>query len=262
MNREGDQRTVQSVAAAADIIKQVRELEGATVSELADRVDRSQASVHTHLTTLQQAGFVVQHGHTYDIGPQLLTLGEYVRNQSELYQAAKEQVGKLASETAECAHLTIEHDGQLVILYERFGAEAVGTEYHDMKRQEPHDALHCTAVGKCILAELPAQAAEAIVENRGLPRYAEQTITDRETLFDELAECRERGYAFADEELMAGIRAVGAPIAGPDGGVEGAIAVTGPASRLRGERFREDLPRTVMNAANICEVNLRTAKIQ
>lgn len=262
MSNQGRARTVQSVATAIEIIKHVRELEGATITELADRVDLSQASVHAHLTTLKESGFIVQNGHTYDVGPELIPLGEYVRNHSDLYQASKEQVEKLATETAECAHLAIEHHGQMVIVYERFGSEAVGTEYHDIKRQEPYDALHCTGVGKCILGELPPGEVEEILEARGLPEYTEQTITDRETLMDELAEYREHGYAFADEELIHGIRAVAAPILGPDGGVEGAIAVTGPATRLRGERFREDLPRTVMNAANICEVNLQTATIR
>ena len=260
-NREGS-RTVKSVAVTVEIIKHIRELQGATVSELAKQVDLSPASVHSHLATLKQAGFVVQRGHTYDLGPQLLTLGEYVRNHSNLYQASKEQVDRLASDTGECAHLTIEHDGQLVILYEGFGSNAVGIEYHDWKRQEPLDHLHCTATGKAILSKLPDEEVLGILESRGMPKHTGKTITDRETLFDELADFREWGYALADGELMLGIRAVGVAIEGPDGDVEGAIAVTGPASRLQGERFRDELPEQVLNAANICEVNLQTAIIK
>ena len=262
MNRSNESRTVKSVAVTTEIIKRVRTLQGATVSELAEQVDLSPASVHSHLATLKRAGFVVQRGHTYDLGPQLLTLGEYVRNHSDLYQASREQVDRLARETGECAHLTIEHDGQLFILYEEFGPDAVGIEYHDWKRQEPLDHLHCTATGKAILSRLPAEEVEAILDYRGMPSHTAETITDREALFDQLADFRERGHAYADGELMSGIRAVGAAIEGSDGEVEGAIAVTGPSSRLRGERFRELLPRRVLNAANVCEVNLQTATIK
>lgn len=261
MGQRDRPRTVQSVATAIEIIDALREQDGATISELTGRVDLSQASVHAHLTTLKEAGFVFQDGDTYDLGYELLPLGEYVRNRSELYQASREQVEELASETAECAHLIVEHDGQMLILYERFGSEAVGTQYHDFKRQEPLAALHCTAAGKCILGEMSIEEVETIVDRRGLPQYTPETITDMDSFLAELQEYRERGYAFADEELMQGIRAVGAAITGPDDEVEGAIAVTGPSTRLRGERFREDLPQMVMNAANICEVDLQSPTI-
>jgi len=234
---------VKSVDATVEIINQVRELEGATVTELAECVDLSQASVHAHLKTLEGAGFIVQDGHRYDIGPELFTLGEYVRNHSELYQASKDEVEKLTEETEESAHLSIEHGGQLVFFYERYGAEAVGTDYHDNKREKPHTALHCTAVGKAILGELPREKLESILEDRGLPEYTPKTITDRETLQEELEEYRRRGYGTADEEMMHGIRAVGAAIQGSHGEVAGATAVAGPTTRLRDDASRASFPR-------------------
>jgi len=262
MSDDTNSRTIQSVAATTDIIEHIRERKGGTVSELADAVDLSPASVHSHLATLKQAGFIVQRGAEYDLGPQLLTLGEYVRNHSELYQAAKQQVERLATESGESTHLIIEHDGKIFTLYERFGSNAVGVEYHDRKREEPLNHTHCTAAGKSILSGLPDERVESILEEWGMPRNTENTITDSEALLDELAEVRELGHAFADEEQMQGIRAVGAPIFGPDGDVEGAIAVSGPASRLQGGRFREELPDKVTRAANICEVNLQTANVE
>lgn len=258
MTNDTGPRTIQSVTAATDIIKHIRELQGATVSELTERVSLSQPSVHTHLATLKQAGFVVQDGHTYDVGPQLLTLGEYVRNRSELYQASKDQIERLARETGECAHLGIEHNGQMFYPYEAYGSEAVGTEYHEKKREEPLNHIHCTGTGKCILAALSDAEVNTILDKRGMTKYTQHTITDRDTLFDELDDVRDRGHAFADQEFIHGIRAVGKAIVGPDGAVAGAIAVTGPVSRLQGERFHEELPQQVINTANVCEVNLQT----
>jgi len=261
MNKEGESRTVKSVAAALEIIQHLREMEGATLSELAEQVDLSQASVHAHLTTLKQAGFVVQKGHNYDVGPQFRTLGEYFLNHSDLYQASKDQVQKLAEETEECTHLGLAQNGQLYLIYEYFGSNAVGVEYHDKKRQQPLNQLHSTGVGKCILAAMPESEVAEILDERGMPQSTQYTITDRDALFEELAEVRERGYAFADQELIPGIRAVAAPIEGPDG-IEGAIAVTGPTGKFQGDRFREELPQMVTNAANICEVNLQTVRIK
>ncbi|AUV84163.1 transcriptional regulator (plasmid) [Salinigranum rubrum] len=258
MTNNTNPRTIKSVAQTTNIIKLIRELQGATVSELTERVPLSQPSVHTHLATLKLAGFVVQDGHTYDLGPQMLTLGEYVRNRSDLYQASKDQVEKLARETGECAHLGIEHNGQMFYPYEHYGSEAVGAEYHEKKREGPLDHLHCTGTGKCILASMSDDEVHAILDERGMTQYTRNTIIDRDILFEELDEVRERGHAYGDQEFIHGIRAVGKSIVGPDGDVAGAIAVTGPVSRLQGERFEEELPQQVINAANVCEVNLQT----
>jgi DNA-binding IclR family transcriptional regulator len=214
--------------------------------------------VHTYLSTLQEYGFVVQTDEGYKLGPQLLTLGEYVRNHSELYQAAKDQIENLAEETGECAHLLIESNGQLYAIYERFGENAVGVGYHNRKRERPLTHLHCTAAGKAILAHLPEGRIEEIVARYGLPQNTPNTITDADNLFEAVEEIRERGYSFADEEQIENLRAVAAPITPPESGVVGALAVSGPLARLKGDLYREELPELVTQAANICELNLQS----
>jgi DNA-binding IclR family transcriptional regulator len=251
-------RTITSVTNAFDIIKHIRRHGGATVSKVAAEMDLTPSTVHTYLATLREANYVVKEGGAYRLGPQLLTLGEFVRHHDKLFRAAKEQVEELAEETGESVHLIIEHDGKLFGLYERFGENAVGIEYHNRKREQPLNHLHCTAAGKAILSELPDDEVEGIVEKSGMPRNTNQTITDRDRLLEELETLRERGYAQADEEQMEGLRAVGAPVVTPQSGVVGAIAVSGPTARLSGERFEEYIPEMVVQAANICEINLQT----
>jgi DNA-binding IclR family transcriptional regulator len=98
-----------------------------------------------------------------------------------------------------------------------------------------------------------------IVDEQGLVRQTENTLTDTDELFAELETIRERGYAVNDEEEIRGMRSVGVPIRGIDGDVCGAVSVTGPAARLTGERFESELPDLVMQTANLIEVNLETA---
>jgi DNA-binding IclR family transcriptional regulator len=245
-----------------ELIEELRHAKGGTVTELADQTDLSPGAVHTHLSTLKQAGYVVQHGTTYSLGPQFLACGESVRNDSELYQASKNEIDELAAESGECVHLIIEHGGKLFALYERFGPKAVGVELHNRKREEPLDHLHCTAAGKAILAHLPGDRAKDIIHRSKLPQNTSNTITDPTKLADELDDVRQRGYAFADEEQMQGIRAVGAPVLDAEGGVRGAIALSGPTSRLQDATFHEEFPEMVTQAANICEVNLQTATFE
>lgn len=255
---ETDARTVKSVETACDIIACLRERNGETVSGIADHLGKSAGAVHTHLATLKQYGYVVQEGTRYELGPEFLPMGEYVRHHSALYKAAKTQIEDLAASTGEAAHLIVEHHGRLYAMYERFGSKAVGIEYHNRKRENPLRHLHCTAAGKAILAHVPQEKFVTIIDRNGLPPMTEATITKIDELVDELAEIRERGVAFADQEQIDGLRAVGAPVHDPDETVVGAIAVSGPISRLKGERFSEAVPQQVLDAASVTELNMHT----
>lgn len=255
-------RTINSVTNACRLIEYLQHFERGSVTELSEETGLSPGTVHTYLSTLCEENFVMKEGSRYRLGPKLLTLGEYVRNHSDIYRAAKSQIEVLTEETGEGAHLIIEHDGQLFALYERFGQEAVGVEYHERKREQPLNHLHCTAAGKAILSGLSEKRVRNILDKRGMPEKTDHTITNVETLLDDLDEIRERGYAFTDEEQIIGIRAVGAPISLSDGQTVGAIAVSGPTSRLKDEKFRGAFPELVVRASNISEVNLHSIRDQ
>jgi DNA-binding IclR family transcriptional regulator len=116
--------------------------------------------------------------------------------------------------------------------------------------------LHCTALGKAILAYLPEERVREIIDTHGLPERTDATITDEEELFDELEGIRDRGYARDMEERVAGLLCVAAPIRNLDGDPLGAISVSGPTSRMKGERFDEEVPEELTSTANVIELNL------
>jgi len=254
-----ESRKIFSVRRTTEIIGLLQELQGATISEVAEETELSPGSIHSHLSTLREVNYVIQDGKEYKIGPQMLTFGEHIRNNSELYKSSKEEIEELATETGESAHLIIEHGGKMYALYERFGSNAVGTRFHDLKRETPLNHLHCTAAGKSILAYLPQTDAQTIIDKTGLPANTEHTITDAETLFQELSDVCERGYAIADEEQIEDIRAVGAPILDSEEEAVGAVALSGPTARLNGTRLYEELPDLVTRTATLCEINYRAA---
>lgn len=250
-------RIVQSVATACEILNVLQTREKTTVSKLGDLMDMSPSSVHAHLTTLKQYGFVVQRDGQYQLGPYFIPLGEYVRNHMPLYRAAKEPVDELAATTGEGAHLIIEHDGQILSVYEAFGSDAIGKEYHKQKRESLKPHLHCTAAGKAILAYYSEDQVRNIADQWGLPSQTDQTITNVEGLLTELEEVRRKGFSLADREQLQGIRGVGAGIENRDGNVVGSISLSAPASRLKGDLFSEEVPEQVMHFANIAEINLQ-----
>lgn len=251
-------KTIKSVEHACTILDELRVSEGLTVTELSEKVGLTPGAVHTHLATLKERNMVQQDGTTYRLGPDFLLYGAHIRNNSAMLQAGKGVADNLAHETDEIANLLLEHDGKLLVLHERFGENAIGRSFHIRKRAEATKYLHCTAGGKAILAYLPDERVEEILDRRDLVRFTPNTITDSDELLDELETIWEQGYALNREEEINGIRAIGAPVIDPDGDVVGAVSLTGPASRLNGDTFEREYPDRLVRAANMIEINLQT----
>lgn len=86
--------------------------------------------------------------------------------------------------------------------------------------------LHTTAIGKSILARLPAAEARELVAAAGLPRRTPHTLTTPQALEAELEAVRTRGFALDDEENEATIRCIGAAILDARGRPIGGVSVT------------------------------------
>jgi DNA-binding IclR family transcriptional regulator len=246
-----DTHPVKALARGFQVVETIREMDGAGVSELADELSMPKSTVHDYLRTLTDIEYLVKMDDTYHVGARFLGLGEYARRRMEIYHTARPEIDKLAEETGEHANVMIEEHGMGIFLYRSKGKDAVNLETHSGMRVP----LQTTSLGKAILAHMPESRVDEIVDEKGLPSMSGNTISDRDELERELEENRQRGYSVNDEELFPGIRAVGVPII-KEGRVVAAISVSGPVSRLQGDRFDEDLPQLVKNAANVIEVNL------
>lgn len=234
------------------IIHALKNLDGAGVTELSDHLDLSKSSVHSYLSTLKEGGYVVQDGETYQVGLRFLELGSYAQRRKKIYDVAKPEVGSLAEETGELANLMVEQHGLGVYLHRAHGEDAVGVDVYSGARIH----LHSTALGKAYLSQLPEDRVREIMDTHGMPAETENTVTDVDALLDELAEIREEGIAYDREERLPGARCVAAPIVTNSGDVEGAISVTGPARRMKGERFETEIPELLWNATNVIELNI------
>ena len=99
---------------------------------------------------------------------------------------------------------------------------------------------------------------ERIVEEHGLERLTDNTITDHETLVRELRRIQKEGVAFDDQERLAGVRGVAAPVVDTKSGETiGAFDIAGPATRLDGERYEEKIPDLVRRASDEIAVNIQ-----
>jgi DNA-binding IclR family transcriptional regulator len=234
------------------VVGAIRALDGGTIEELSEHLELAPSTVHRHLTTLRKHSYVTRNGNEYHVGLQFLTLGGYAQRRVTAYPVIKEKVDALADETGERAQFIVEEHGWRVYLYTEVGQSSVQTGAHVGKR----GVLHTSAAGKAILAALDRERVEEIVELRGLSAPGANSITDREALFDELERVRDRGYAFNRQETTAGVHAVGASVTDGSGEVVGALSVSGPANRLTGEAFTDDLPERILGAVNELELHI------
>lgn len=245
--------TLQTTENTIHIVKALKRLDTAGVTELATHLDMSKSTVHEHLATLKEYDYVTKHDDgTYSIGLGFFEMGEYARKRRKIYEIARPEVTSLAEETGELANLLVEEHGRGVYLYRARGESAVTLDTHTGKRRY----LHNTALGKAILAHLPEERVTEILDTHGLPASTKNTITDRGVLFEELEKIYERGVAYCGQERVEGLQCVAAPILSNDDRVLGAISVAAPTTRMEGRRFEEEIPALILQAANVIEINV------
>ena len=114
--------------------------------------------------------------------------------------------------------------------------------YHDLRtftQVGNRVSLHCTGVGKVFLAHMTEEELEGFLTSKGLPYYTENTITDFGKLKKELLTVKREGVAKDNEEKELGVKCVASPVKDFDGNVVAAVSVSGPRSRLSGNRMEE-----------------------
>lgn len=245
-------KPVGAMKTAFEVIEALKELNGAGVTELADHLGVPKSTAHSHLSTLEQFGYIQKQDDTYRLGLRFLDLGGYIRDQMELHQTGRPELEELAEETGDWANLMAEENGQGVYVDFTRGERAVELDIYPGKRVY----LHATALGKSILAHKSEPEVRDAIDQHGLPALTEDTVTDEAELFDRLETIRERGYAYDREERLQGLKCVAAPIVINDNHVVGAVSVSGPTTRMKGERFEDEIPEMVTNAANVIGINL------
>jgi DNA-binding IclR family transcriptional regulator len=148
---------------------------------------------------------------------------------------------RLVLEVDETVHLCVLDAGEVLYLDKIEPSRSVRMASRIGRRT----AVHCSAVGKVILAHLPEREADQILEQRGLPRHTPKTIVTMADLKADLKITLRRGYAIDNEEAEEGLRCVAAAILGRNGRPLGAISTSAPS-------FRLPLDKVPMVAAAVC----------
>ncbi|WP_050181656.1 IclR family transcriptional regulator [Domibacillus robiginosus] len=233
MEREN---VVKSVARALDIIALVSASRtGLGVTEIAKGMDINKSSVFRTLATLEQYGYIEQHKETgrYRIGYAFLEVSSILLESLDVRSEAQAVLRQLEAETNEVVHLVVYDRGEVVYIEKLEGNETLRM-HSKVGRRAP---VHCTSVGKAILAHLPEAEVVDILERQGMPVHTVQTMTTKEAYLTELARVRQEGYALDLEENEPGIRCIASPVFDHQGSIAAAVSISGPTLRMTDERL-------------------------
>ena len=146
---------------------------GLTLSDLSKLLDVPKSSVHYLLNTLQSRGYVHRNEATKRLllGLKILTLSNAALSGIELRRHAAPHLRRLMERSGLTVHMAVLEGDEAVLVdkLEPSGATRVATWIG--KRMD----LHCSAVGKAIMAHLPEEQFERLARDRGFIRYNENT---------------------------------------------------------------------------------------
>lgn len=208
---------------------------GLSLSQLTRSLGWPKSSTHCLLLTLERRGYLHRNEQTgqYMFGLKLFGLANIALSGIELREQAAPFLQALMERTRLTVHMAILERDEAVLIdkVEPPGLFKLATWIG--KRMD----VHCTGVGKALIAYLPEEELDRLIKEHGLPRHNENTIVSPRRLKEALARIRQLGYSVDDEEDELGLRCIGAPIFNREGQVIASISVAGTTAQIHLENL-------------------------
>lgn len=237
----------QSLGRALQILSSLGEGDR-SLDQLASELGVHKTTVLRLLRTMEAERFVRRDAaHRYRLGSRLFALAEVAREQHVVREVAAPHLRQLNQRTGQTVHLAAWENGEAIYIDKLDSVRSVRM----YSQVGVPAALHCTAVGKVLLAAQPKRQREALLASMDYHEYTLNTITDADRLRDELATTNERGWAQDRAEHESFINCIGAPIKDREGRVVGAVSVSVPDVLLNYEQVLELLPDLLATATAI-----------
>ncbi|QJR09608.1 HTH-type transcriptional regulator XynR [Usitatibacter rugosus] len=184
---------------------------------------------------------------TYRVGLRALEMAQKSWEGLDIRGAAADEILWLGDETGETVHLAVIDDIEVVYIDKVESRQRIRM-FSAIGKRGP---LHCTGVGKAMLAFVDEAARGPLIDRLPLKRFTQHTFAAKTALVKHLAEIRRVGYAKDLEEHELGIRCAAAPIFDYRGRVVASVSVTAPSFRLTLEHLEKIAPAVVTAARNI-----------
>lgn len=225
------------------------------IGEAAELLGLSKGATHALFATLVDIGLLERTpASRYRLGWRLLVLGRELVRSLKYGDPVMRDMHAFASKWGDTMHLGVLDRGRVVYVHKAEGVHAAGVPTQTGARLYAHSS----AVGKVLLARLPAPRLREVIAEQGLPALTERTITAEKSLERELGASLPRGFAVDREETLEGISCVATAIKGPGGHVVAAMSVCARTERF--ERFWPSYVRALNSTAKAASACLRAER--
>lgn len=203
---------------------------GLNISELSRRLEIPKSSAHVIVITLERLGYVVRKPDSlnYHLGLKAYGLGRGMIKNLSVAEIALPSLRVLVDQLHLPAHLAVPDGNQGVYIQKVDAPSLIKIDTYIGRRMD----LHCTGVGKVILAWGPPEVAEHILSKQTYIRHTRNTITSSRAMRRELARVRDAGYAVDDEEEELAVRCIAVPVFHPSGHFVAGLSVVGTTTQI------------------------------
>ena len=226
-----------------------------TLSDVARATGLTRAAARRFLLTLADLGYVRTDGRLFALSPRVLELGYAYLSSLSLPEVAEPHLEQLVAEVHESSSVSV-LDGEDVVYVARVPTSRIMRVAINVGTRFP---AYATAMGRVLLAAMPAADLEAYLSRARLEPLTDRTIRSPAALRAELDRVRADGHAFVDQELEEGLRAIAAPVRDRSGAAAGAVNVSVHAARATVEEIRERLLPPLLATTAAIEADLRVA---
>lgn len=250
-NFERQPESVAAVLKVFAILQALAERNDTGVSELSLRLAMPKATVYRFLQTMKSLGYVRQEASSdrYGLSMKVFELGTKAMQYPELIDVAKRYMEQLSESTSETIHLGMLIDSEIIYVHKVDSRHILGM-YSRVGRRAP---IHCTAIGKVLLAWRSAEYRDEILAGVEFKQYRKKTITNKEDFIRELDRTREQGFGVDREEFDDHIRCLGVPIFDHHQQVIAGLSVSFPTFRYPENREDEVVAQLQTVAKKISE---------
>jgi len=207
---------------------------GLQLREIARQTSVNKSTAYRFVAHLESEGYLLRDdAGAYVVGPKLARLGAGIAYHATFRKVSRPVAIALSNDTKETVDLGV-LDGHEVLYL-----DVIESPHSFRMASQPgmHRPLNCTALGKALLAFLPAEHREELLPVLTFERSTPRTIPSLARLRKELVRVVQQGYAIDDQETDVGARCVAAAILDESGRIAAAISVSGPVTRMSRDRI-------------------------
>lgn len=219
------------------------------IIDLTKKLNMTQSNISRLIGTMAAYGYVEKNEENgyYQLGSAIITMSSIALNSIEIRKQALPELFALEQKYGVGANLAILKNNAMYYLA-HVDSRTSPRMYTMVGYTNP---LHCTAIGKILLAFLPQEERDRILDITGLPTFTHNTITDREVLERELDEVRQNGYSREYSEHAVGSACIAAPIRDRTGRIVAGLSASGKFNQENLIDQEPQVAQAVIESANI-----------